>query len=333
MSTRITKRAGFDSRLPMRLNKRIASRVAPYYPFGAIAYYDFPDLLERVNRQVSVLNIGGTLTTDGIDIASGDDVTASTYKELGAFNETAANSTEPTRLGNYNGSGWNLGIKFSVNLRTFLAGTVAGKYDGQVGPDMIGAILTSRTNGAQVTLTIDHADNTSFYYATVNGESDAVLLAGFAYPNEFDIAWAYSAYAPSNEAGLRLLRTDAGDIDVWPAAVQWPTISKIGFPKLTLDTAIANQVLFHSDTAKLYHDGTDLVAAIGATTSTLTIAPSAITSAYFEYDGVNVVVHANGTAGAGTASSAPSFNGTANIGSDEAIANPAQGTYNKLLVE
>lgn len=125
------------------------------------------------------------------------------------------------------------------------------------------------------------------------------------------------------------------DDDSSIVTTNWVDESRIGFYGLSLETSVSNQVLWESGDSKLSWDGADLVATINATTATIAVAdPTTLTSAYWEYDSDgDLYAIANGVRGTGTASAAPVFGANANLLSDEAVANHAQGVAGKFIVQ
>ncbi len=149
--------------------------------------------------------------------------------------------------------------------------------------------------------------------------------------------WQFQRVLATNPSSDIFTGTGEGTRDADDSQIDMTGVSvtsKIGFDNLTLQTDIVDQVLWESGTASLFWDGANMVAQVGAVQSTIAATPTSISSAHWEYNGANVIVYVDDITGTGAASIAPVFNATANIGSDEAVANHAQGLYqNHIVIE
>jgi hypothetical protein len=282
---------------------------------GAESYEFYHAQLESGSPSSPIYTNGAPVTR------SADDSTISTYTELGAFLETPANSTVATTLANNNVFGFTKGVNTGAGHMTFAgSGEADGKYVSLVAPGIVGAIISAGNSQALVS---GYVNTSTFAYTMIKGD-----VTDFEYPSIFNVDWSRTGIL---EADVINVRIAAGDANVWPTAVPWSTTFKLEYQDVDWTTAVINQVMGHSGDAKLYHDGTNMVASIGATTSTIAIAASSVTSAAFQYDGANVVVWANGVAGTGTASVAPTLGATWQINADTALANGSNGLIGDIV--
>jgi len=80
-------------------------------------------------------------------------------------------------------------------------------------------------------------------------------------------------------------------------------------------------VFGHSGNAKLYYDGANVVAEIGATTATFASAITAINNTAFEYESGMLYASVNGVRGTGVASAAPAWGAYWHVMNDDTGAN------------
>ncbi len=256
-------------------------------PSGTKAYYGFDSsdksfaLLERYNRESELLTLNSTNTSDlvntGLDVASTDDCTISTYIVKGPLIDSPETATVACKIGFRNAFGFIKGINIGAKKMTFAAdgGEPSGKYNFRLDANYAGIIVIK---GSYRVLMTSVDDTSTFSFVGLDGITDAEITANFNSDNEITLDASRSLFAPSNVSGWISERSSVGDTGLSDNAVQWSATSfKQTIPFIFDSGATDGRIAASGTDLDLHYDDAntryELITALGTVVSN-NISPS-----------------------------------------------------------
>jgi len=168
----------------------IGQGVSASNDLDGLANYPFTDdLLDGAagNKYSLISDANPTPSSTGIPIV------AATNSKLSTFTEKGVLLTPSVQLGDYNSSGYVLGVQTSNDRMTFLAAVEGGTFETLLVAAFVGVTITG-SNGYQVRLD-SLVDTTTFHYVILNGATDQQIEDNFKRGNALTFDMTTSLYA------------------------------------------------------------------------------------------------------------------------------------------